>query len=441
MKQKIKKLFLDNWGLKLISLLLAFLLWFIVISIDDPVKSKTLTNIKVNLINTEELEEKGMVWEILDGTDILRTVSFDAPLSVREVIESSDIIAQADLSEITVADTVAIEFICPKYSGQVTNISGNISNVKLQIESRVTKWIDIKPVLVGTLQEGCIIGNTILEQNRLEIAGPQSKISQVTEAIVEINVAGAGPGELSAKVDIHLLDAQGNEITYANVTKNTNAIMTTVEVHATEEIPVEYQYMGTPAEGYLETGVFEATPQTVRIAGTTNALNRINKIVVSKSEVDITGATGNLEQVIDLKNYLPNTVYFADSSFDGKAYVTVYVEPIAEKKISLAKEKITIVNVPEGYTAIFPENINMPTTTLYGLQEKLNAMGTLGGTVDIAAWMETQEMEEIVPGLHAVPVEVNVPEGFEMTEEVSVYIEFGLVRAVSAEGQTEDAQQ
>ena len=441
MKQKIKKLFLDNWGLKLISLLLAFLLWFVVISIDDPVKNKTLTNIKVNLINTEELEEKGMVWEILDGTDVLRTVSFDAPLSVREVIESSDIIAQADLSEITVADTVAIEFLCPKYSGQITNISGNISNVKLQIESKVTKWIDIKPVLVGTLQEGCIIGNTTLEQNRLEIAGPQSKISQVTEAIVEINVAGAGPGELSAKVDIHLLDAQGNEITYANVTKNTNAIMTTVEVHATEEIPVEYQYMGEPAEGYLETGVFEATPQTVRIAGTTGALNRINKIVVSKSEVDITGATGNLEQVIDLKNYLPNTVYFADSSFDGKAYVTVYVEPIAEKKISLAKEKVTIVNVPEGYTAIFPENINMPTATLYGLQEKLNAMGTLGGTVDVAAWMENQAMEEIVPGLHAVPVEVNVPESFEMTEEVSVYIEFELLQAVSAEGQTENAQQ
>jgi len=441
MKQKIKKLFLDNWGLKLISLLLAFLLWFVVISIDDPVKNKTLTNIKVNLINTEELEAKGMVWEILDGTDVLRTVSFDAPLSVREVIESSDIIAQADLSEITVADTVAIEFLCPKYSGQVTNISGNISNVKLQIESKVTKWIDIKPVLVGTLQEGCIIGNTILEQNRLEIAGPQSKISQVKEAIVEINVAGAGPGELSAKVDIHLLDAQGNELTYANVTKNTNAIMTTVEVHATEEIPVEYQYMGTPAEGYLETGVFETTPQTVRIAGTTSALNRINKIVVSKSEVDITGATGNLEQVIDLKNYLPNTVYFADSSFDGKAYVTVYVEPIAEKKISLAKEKITIVNVPEGYTASFPENINMPTATLYGLQEKLNAMGTLGGTVDIATWMENQAIEEIVPGLHVVPVEVNVPEGFEMTDEVSVYIEFGLVQAVSAEGQTENTHQ
>ena len=57
MKEKIKKLVLDNWGLKLISLLLAFVLWFVVISIDDPVREKSFSNIPVQLINTEELEE------------------------------------------------------------------------------------------------------------------------------------------------------------------------------------------------------------------------------------------------------------------------------------------------------------------------------------------------------------------------------------------------
>ena len=428
MKQKLKKLFLDNWGLKLISLVLAFILWFVVISIDDPVKNKTLTNIKVNLINTEELEEKGMVWEILDGTDILRTVSFDAPLSVREVIEPSDIIAQADLGEITVADTVAIEFLCPKYSGQVTNISGNISNIKLQVEEKASKWIDIKPVLVGTVQDGCLVGNIILEQNRLEIEGPQSKINEVAQAVVEINVAGAGAGSLSARVDIHLKDAQGNEITYANVTKNTSAVMTTVEVHATEEIPVEYQYMGTPAEGYLETGLFDANPKTVRVAGTTSALNRINKIVIPKTEIDITGATGNLEQVIDLKNYLPSGVYFADNSFDGKAYVTVYVEAIAEKKIPLDKDKITVINIPEGVTVTFPENINMPTATLHGLQANLDTLRSLSGTVDVAEWMASQSMEQIIPGLHALPVEVKIPDGFEMSDDISVYIEFAAIQ-------------
>ena len=37
--------------------LLAFVLWFVVISIDDPVREKSFSNIPVQLINTEELEE------------------------------------------------------------------------------------------------------------------------------------------------------------------------------------------------------------------------------------------------------------------------------------------------------------------------------------------------------------------------------------------------
>lgn len=424
MKQKLIKLLTDNWGLKLISLALAFVLWFIVISIDDPVNDKTFTNIKVNLINTEELEEKGMVWEVLDGTDVLRTVTFDAPLSIREIIEPSDIVAQADLGEITVAETVAIEFSCPKYSGQVTNISGNISNIKLNVEEKVSKWINIKHVLVGTVEEGCIVNNVTLEQNRLEISGPLSKISEVTQAVAEINVAGAGAGSVSARVDIHLKDAQGNEVSYPNVTKNTNSVMAIVEVHATKEIPVEYQFIGIPAEGYLATGLVNATPQTVLIAGPNSGLNRINKINVSKEEIDITGATGNLEQIVDLKSYLPNGVYFANDGFDGKAHVTVYVEPIVEKKISLEKEKIIIANVPEGYTVTFPENINMPVVILLGLQADLDMISSLNGRVDVAAWMDSQSLEEIPSGLYALPVDVNVPDGYEIEDAVSVYIEF-----------------
>ena len=44
----LKKLLFNNWGLKLISLIIAFLLWGVVISIDDPVDDKTFNNIKVN---------------------------------------------------------------------------------------------------------------------------------------------------------------------------------------------------------------------------------------------------------------------------------------------------------------------------------------------------------------------------------------------------------
>lgn len=424
MKNKIKSLLLDNLGLKLISLLLAFVLWFVVISIDDPVKEKTLTNIKVNLINAEELEAKGMIWEVVDGTDILKNVTFEAPLSVREVIEASDIVAEADLGEITVADTVAIEFSCPKYSGQVTNITGNISNVKLSVEEKASKWIDIKPNIIGEVAEGYVVGAVSLEQNRLEIEGPESKIAEVSKAVVDVNVAGVSGSNMSIRADIHLKDAQGNEVVYPTITKNTDSVRVTVDIHSTKEVPVEYQVSGEPAEGYLLTGVSEITPTKVMLAGTSTVLNRASKMTIPIDVINVTGATGNLEQVVDLKNYLPAGTYFADSGFDGKANVTVYVEAVAEKGISLSKDQIDIVNLPEGYIVNYPGNINMPVVTLLGLEADLAGVGQVGGTIDVAAYMESMELEEIASGIYALPVTIEVPEGLNLKDTVSVYLEF-----------------
>lgn len=424
MKEKLKKMLLGNLGLKLISLVLAFVLWFVVISIDDPVKEKTLTNIQVNLVNAEELEEKGMVWEVLDGTDVLKSVTFDAPLSVREVIEASDIVAEADLGEITVAETVAIEFSCPKYSGQVTNISGNISNVKLSVEEKTSKWIDIKYNLIGEVADGYVIGSVTLEQNRLEIEGPQSKVAEVAKAVVDVNVAGVSGSTMSIRVDIQLQDAQGNVLSYPSITKNTDAVRVTVDIHSTKEVPIEYQISGTPAEGYLATGVSEIMPDTVVIAGPVTTINKVSKITIPADVIDITGATGNLEQVVDLKNYLTSGTYFADDDFDGKVYVTVYVEAAAEKRITLDEDSLTILNMPRDYIAVMPEDISHPVVTLTGLKADLNTVTDLTGTVDVAAWMESMEMDEMISGVYALPVTLEVPEGCEVEEEVVVYLEF-----------------
>ena len=55
----IRSIFFSHWLLKIMSLLLAFTLWFVVISTNDPVDEKRFQNIKVNLLNTELLTENG----------------------------------------------------------------------------------------------------------------------------------------------------------------------------------------------------------------------------------------------------------------------------------------------------------------------------------------------------------------------------------------------
>lgn len=423
--KKWKNLLLDNWGLKLISLTIAFALWFVVINIDDPVDDKTFNNITVKLVNTELLTDDNMVYEVLDGTDILRSVTFEAPKSIREKIEIGDIVAEADLNELTTTDTVPIRFSCPKYSKDVTNISGNIGYVKLDIEEKASKWIDITYNLVGEVAEGYVINSINLDQNRLEIEGPASKIAEVSKAVVDVNVAGIS-NNMSTPVDIHLKNANGSELNYATVTKNADQVKVSVVIYATKEVPVEYEVTGTPAEGYEMTGVVDLAPQTVLIAGTSTSLNNVTKITIPPVELDVTGATESLEKVINLRQYLPSGITFADKQFEGRASVTVYIEPLVEKELEITTRNLEITTKPANMIVNYATDADIPEVVIRGLQKYVETveLNDIYGSIDILAWMEDQGITELASGTYQIPVDFEIPDKVEMVGKVTVALEF-----------------
>lgn len=429
--KKWKELLLDNWGLKLISLSIAFALWFLVISIDDPVDDKTFNNIKVRLVNTELITDSNMVYEVIDSTDVLRSVTFEAPKSIREKIEVGDIIAEADLNELTTTDTVPIRFSCPKYR-DVTNITGNIGYVKLDIEEKASKWIDIAYNLVGEVAEGYVISSINLDQNRLEIEGPASKIAEVVRAVVDVNVAGIS-NNMSAPVDIHLKSPTGTEINYSTITKNADQIKVSVVIYATKEVPIEYTVTGTPAEGYEATGEILVTPETVVIAGTTTSLNNVSKITIPAGELDISEATGNYEKTINLRNYLPNGIIFADKQFDGKVSVTVYIEPLIEKELDITTRNLDIITKPENMIINYVANTDIPEVVIRGLQREVDLVevNDIFGSIDILGWMEAQGVKTLASGTYQIPVSFEVPENVEVVGEVSVALEFIAIEHLS----------
>ncbi len=423
--KKWKRLLLDNWGLKLISLTIAFALWFVVISIDDPVDDKTFTNIKVKLVNTDIITDENMVYEVLEGTDTLRSVTFEAPKSIREKIEAGDIIAEADLNELTTTDTVPIRFSCPKYSKDVTNISGNIGYVKLDIEEKASKWIDITYNLVGEVAEGYVINNINLDQNRLEIEGPASKIAEVSKAVVDVNVAGIS-NNISAPVDIHLKNANGAELNYATVNKNADQVKVSVVIYATKEVPIEYEVTGIPGEGYEATGVVDVNPQNVVIAGTSTALNNVTRITIPAGELDITGETENFEKIINLRQYLPSGTTFADKQFEGKAYVTVYIEELVEKELEITTRNLEVITKPANMIVNYAVNTDIPEVVIRGLQKYVDAIevNDVYGSIDVLAWMEEQGITELASGTYQIPVSFEIPGNVEQVGTVMVALEF-----------------
>lgn len=419
----MKKSLTRNLGLKLASLLLAFVLWFLVAQIYDPKDTVTFNNIQVRLINTELLDEEGKVYEVLDNSNLVRVTVTGPQSIVKSELRRSDIVAEADMSKLTDINTIAITYYCENISNDSVEIKGNHDSVRLNVEDKTSKWIKLESNTIGNVASGYMIGNVSLDQTNIEVTGPKSAISQVDHAGVDINVTDS-TSSLSANVDIKLYDADDNELTLESVKKNVDSAHMTVEVLATKEVPVEIEYMGVPEDGYMATGEVESSVPTVRIAGTASTLAGISAITVPEDRMNITGQTDNLVDIINLKEYLPANVRLADKSFDGKITATVYIEPIVSKDLTVAAENISVTGVPDGMEAEITSTAEEYNITVSGLSRDVSILrdSSVTGILNLTQWMEDNGVEELTPGTYTIPVTFNLAEDITVAPDINIHI-------------------
>lgn len=420
----MKKKLLSNWGLKLLSVLLAFVLWFMVVTIENPPKDQTFKNIPVVLLNTKLLEDENKVYEILENSNVVKSVTLFGPRDVLSNISPSDIVAEADLNDLTATDTVAIKFSVPLYSEiKSTNITGSTSVVKLSIEDKKTKNIEIKVNKKGDVAKNYMIDQVQPNPNRISISGPESKVSEVSYAAATVDVTDRKE-QLTTREKIQLFDKDDNLISDTAIEMNVESVSISVNILATKEIPVTVAATGDPADGFRATGVIACEPSTVKIAGSPSQLSNVSAIVIPEEKLNIAGQTENLESFFSAKDYLPDGVKLADSEFNGVIKVTVNIEPEVQKKLVIPLGNIQITNVPQEFVG---ENIEGKETyelSIRGLAEQVSVLqsGNVRGTIDIAKWMEKQNITQLEEGTYQIPVDFNVGEGVTIQHAVTAKI-------------------
>lgn len=426
----MKKKIFRNWGLKLASLLLAFVLWFLAVQINDPKETVTFSGIPVRLTNTELLEEENKVFEVLDNTDIVR-VSIRVPKSIKRDLRASDIVAVADVSKLTDINTISISYSIQGVSAtSYDSIKGDHDTVRLNVEDRASKWIRVQSQTVGEVADGYLVMSSSADQNLINVTGPESAVEKINYARVEVDVSGASTS-MSLNVEPRLYDAEGNLLELSGVSTNVDNIHMTVEVLAVKEVPVKLEVTGTPAEGYLATGQVDCDTETVRIAGLPTVIAGINSISVPAEQLDITGATENVVNTINVKDYLKENVRLADSSFFGRITVTVYVEPIVDRTIPLGEDRFEFTNIPEGYRLELAEPEEGYKLTVSGLEKDVTAVPEelIRGQADIAAWLAEEGIEEPDERDYGIPVTITLPnnvslENVSIEREITVTVNF-----------------
>lgn len=411
----------QNLGLKIGSIVFAAFLWVIVTNINNPVTDKPFNNIPVKIINTERLEEENKVYEVLEGTDIIGRVTVWAPTSVLGKISANNIVATADLAELSSLDTIGIE-LSLNNGETITRMESSIDIVKLKIEEQVSRTFAIRVETKGELAENYILGDIATDQNIVRITGPESLISTVVSAVAEIEVAQFS-SDIDTETEIILLDEAGERVDSERIQQNIGGVRVEIEILEEKQVPINYTFTGVPAAGYQATGLVESSQTTVSVAGRGSVIRNFEEIRIPESVLDITDSTGDFVAEINLTDYLNEGVRLADDA-NEKITVTVFVEQESSLAVALQEERIAIINMPAGFKASISGLEENQNVTLIGLNNNLDQYrnNQVNGTIDIAGLMAGRDMEEMTEGFYTVEVDLHLAEGVTAANPIEVLL-------------------
>lgn len=381
MKEKL----LNNLSLKILSAVCAIIIWIIIVNVYDPSTSVTVSGVEVQLVNTESLTEKEYAYEVVDGSKI--SVYISGPRSIVTDIKAKDIVATADLSNVTVfSDYVDIDVKVVKdgVSASSIEIAPKTTAIRLKIENRVTKTFNIDTELVGTPADGYVIGGQQISPSSVKVTGTSSVVDSISSVKVLYDVSGATMN-ISDAAPIKIYDSQGTEIVDDRIELSKTAVDIKVNVLMTKTVPVTYKTNGTPADGYGVSGIDQAVTEAV-IAGTEDALRDVNSIDVPDSAIDVSGLNADKIFHVRLSSYLPGNITVMS---EGVVNVTVRIYPVSEREISVPVTGIVLSNLPQGYNISFGD-VTAVNITVTGEQSVLTALTVTGiiPTIDLSGIKE-----------------------------------------------------
>lgn len=396
----MKNRLMSNWGLKLISVIFAILLWLVVVNVDDPVTTKKFKNIPVDILSENLISDAGETYEVLDKSDQV-TITVKAKRSVADSLSGADFKATADIAERISENSIPIKVTATKRTEDIVDIYLQNNTVKIAVEAKEHKEIPVEINLSGKTAEGYTVGSTSIEPGTVQIAGPASIISQVEKVVVPVNINGASE-DITLEANGEYYRKDGSIIANSRIEGDISRILINVHLLHTKSIDLNLTTEGEPAAEYWCQDV-QYTPTTITIAGEPEELAKINTLEIPAAELNITGASENIVKEIEVEKYLPQGLIICAEN-EKKIHVTILISALDGREFRIPMSDVDVLNTPAGLdTVLDPSRI--VSVIVKGSSEALNSLSIN----DIKVSVDIKDKEA---GTHNLQANVTVPSGY-----------------------------
>ncbi|MBM7554146.1 YbbR-like domain-containing protein [Thalassobacillus pellis] len=388
------------WFIRVISLLMAVLLWTTV-NLDDSNQSDALLindgSEDVEVLNNVPVEvrydEKSYT---VSGVPQNVSVTLQGPNSVlAPVVRQKNFELYVDLEELG-PGTHRVNI---QHSGISNRLAVQLEpkTINVTIAERVKEEYPVSVDFTNEqeLLENYNVGEPKVNPSEVTITGGEDLVDSVALVQAIVDVSGATETIENVEAPVKVYDSEGNEL---NVLVEPTTVQVKVPIETpSKTVPIEVKTTGEAPEGYAVKTV-KPEVQEVTVFGPDQVLEKIEKI--GNITVDVSDITETT--TVEAEIHLPEGVKSVDKE---TVEVTVEMMKVENKEEAALKEiDIEVTNLPENQSIDFlnPE----------GQQIDITAIGEKEALADLTAEDITAsiDVEGLEPGEHQVPISLSGPD-------------------------------
>lgn len=404
----------DNMGLKLIALIFSIFLWFFVVNIDDPIKSRVFSDIPLTIQNKEIVINEGKKFKNVDDFDSVRVV-VHARRSILNKLTAEDITANVDLRmRDTSTGIVPITAVVNGYEENLdVTTETTPNNVRISVEDSTSKSFPISVMTVNQQRDGYELGEMTTNPERIQISGAKSSIEDIQRVVAKIDVNGKSE-DCVLDAELIIFDGNGNVMDQSGLENNLGdkGVSVNVQILPSKSVKLKFNVSGVPAKGYRFTSI-SSEPEIINVYGTKEALSELAYIEIPATEINLDDAEGRKEFTIDISPFLPEGVKLVDETANN-VVVTVMVEKEGTRTILLPFGAVRITNLSDKLNASVEKvgNLEIKFEGEDELLQKLNIQNA--ASIDLKGYN--------VPGTYEVPVNIEVASDVTLMETPMITI-------------------
>lgn len=332
--------------LMVLSLLLAFVIWFFINANSQTESNVTISNIPITIDLSKEAIDDGL--QVFDLDDTTASVEVSGNRITVGSLSASDIQVVALQSNSIIAPGSHTLELTAKKVGVKTNynFASNVSpsTVTVYVDKYKEKVFDITDDIVYKVEEG-YYANSSLSETMVTVSGPETEILAIDKVVVQGTLDGSDGNSKKGMFDLIYLDKDGNELDIKMSDSDVHNVDVTLTPLPIMEVNLDVELVNAP-KNYPSIGI---NPRRIKIAADKAVLETIKdkKVIIGTLNF---AELSNENHLLSYDIVLPNGCKNLSDSL--KTNVSIDLSGYESKKITV--NNFTGVNIDlSEYNVVF----------------------------------------------------------------------------------------